>query len=461
MKLRRLMIAAPKSGSGKTIVTCALLQTLKNSGWKAVSYKCGSDYIDPMFHAKAIGVPAKNLDTFFTDEEETNRLFLRDRTEHDFAVIEGVMGLYDGLGGVRREGSSYHLACATKTPIVLVVDVKGMGRSIIPLLAGFLQFDREHLIQGVILNRISQGFYETIKPLIEEELPVTVAGFLPEKALYQIGSRHLGLLMPDDLGDIRERLRVLSEEWQKTVSVDSLLKIAESAKEINIGKEKEVWEKAKATVAVAMDAAFCFYYEDNLRLLEENGAKIRYFSPLYDEKLPDGCHAVLLGGGYPELYAQKLGENRKMREAVRKASDDGMPIVAECGGFLYLHRTMTDREGKCYPMAGVIAADCYDTGKSVRFGYIELREKKSCFLPENTSIKGHEFHYYDSTDNGADAVALKPVTGRNYSCMMVDETHWMGFPHLYYPSNPAFAKSLVEKAIRYKKSSACSLDSEK
>lgn len=465
MKLRRIMIAAPKSGSGKTIVTCALLQTLKNSGWKAVSYKCGPDYIDPMFHTKAIGVPAKNLDTFFTDEEETDKLFLRDRTEHDFAVIEGVMGLYDGLGGVRREGSSYHLACATKTPIVLVVDVKGMGRSIIPLLAGFLQFDREHLIQGVILNRISQGYYETIKPLIEEELPVTVVGFLPEKALYQVGSRHLGLLMPDDLVDIRERLRVLSKEWQKTVSVDSLLKIAESAQkinqEINIGKEKEVWEKAKATVAVAMDAAFCFYYEDNLRLLEENGAKIRYFSPLYDEKLPDGCHAVLLGGGYPELYAKKLSENRKMCEAIREASDDGMPIVAECGGFLYLHRTMTDCEGKCYPMAGVIAADCYDTGKSVRFGYIELREKISCFLPENTSIKGHEFHYYDSTDNGADAVALKPVTGRNYSCMIIDETHWMGFPHLYYPSNPAFAKSLVEKAMRYKKSSACALDSEK
>lgn len=460
MKLRRLMIAAPKSGSGKTIVTCALLQTLKNSGWKAASYKCGPDYIDPMFHTKAIGVPAKNLDTFFTDEEETNRLFLRDRTEHDFAVIEGVMGLYDGLGGVRREGSSYHLACATKTPIVLVVDVKGMGHSIIPLLAGFLQFDREHLIQGVILNRISQGYYETIKPLIEEELPITVAGFLPEKALYQIGSRHLGLLMPDELGDIRERLRVLSEEWKKTVSVDCLLKIAESAQEINIGKEKEVWEKAKVTVAVALDAAFCFYYEDNLRLLEENGAEIRYFSPLYDEKLPDGCHAVILGGGYPELYAKRLGENRKMCEAIREASNDGMPIVAECGGFLYLHRTMTDREGKCYPMAGVIAADCYDTGKSVRFGYIELREKKSCFLPENTSIKGHEFHYYDSTDNGADAVALKPVTGRNYSCMIIDETHWMGFPHLYYPSNPTFAKSLVEKAMRYKKSSACALDSE-
>lgn len=472
------MIAAPKSGSGKTIVTCALLETLKNSGWQAVSYKCGPDYIDPLFHREVIGVPAKNLDTFFTDAEQTKKLFLKDRTERDFAVIEGVMGLYDGLGGVRQEGSSYHLACVTKTPIVLVADVKGMGRSIIPLLAGFLQFDGAHLIQGVILNRISQGYYGTIKPLIEEELPVEVVGFLPEKETYQIGSRHLGLLMPDEPGDIRERLQAVSEDLQRTVSVERLIKIAESAQEIHMENEKEVWEATKnvgletndhvsglaadatVTVAVARDTAFCFYYEDNLRLLEEYGAKIRYFSPLCDEKLPEDCHAVLLGGGYPELYAKRLSDNRNMCKAIRDASENGMPIVAECGGFLYLHRTMTDREGKRYPMAGVIDADCYDTGKSVRFGYIDLRENTSFFLPECMPIKGHEFHYYDSTYNGVDAVAEKPVTGKKYSCMIIDETHWLGFPHLYYPSNPDFVKSLVEKARQYKKSSAHALDSE-
>lgn len=466
MKLKRVMIAAPKSGSGKTIVTCALLQALKNSGWQAVSYKCGPDYIDPLFHREVIGVPAKNLDTFFTDAEHTAKLLLRDRTERDFAVIEGVMGLYDGLGGIRQEGSSYHLACVTKTPIVLVADVKGMGRSIIPLLAGFLQFDREHLIRGVILNRISQGYYETIKPLIEAELPIKAIGFLPEKETYQIGNRHLGLLMPDEPGDIRERLQAASKDLQRTVSVDSLIKIAESAQEINTEKENKIRKKAKicnletnnhvsadvtVTVAVANDEAFCFYYEDNLRLLEEYGAKIRYFSPLSDEKLPEGCHAVLLGGGYPELYAKRLSDNRNMCKAIRDASKNGMPIVAECGGFLYLHRTMTDREGKRYPMAGVIDADCYDTGKSVRFGYIELREKQGCFLPEHMPIRGHEFHYFDSSDNGADAVAEKPVTGKKYSCMIIDETHWMGFPHLYYPSNPDFAKSFVEKAKRCKK----------
>ena len=221
MNISRVMIAAPKSGSGKTLVACALLQTLKNRGWQTAAYKCGPDYIDPMFHKQVIGVPSKNLDTFFTDEEQTKRLFLCDRMENDFAVLEGVMGIYDGLGGVRREGSSYHLACVTKTPVVFVVDAKGMGRSIIPLLTGFLQYDTEHLIRGVILNRISKGYFETIKPLIEAELPVTVAGFLPEKEIYRIESRHLGLFMPDELGDIRERLQDVSEELQKTVSVDT------------------------------------------------------------------------------------------------------------------------------------------------------------------------------------------------------------------------------------------------
>lgn len=471
MNISRVMIAAPQSGSGKTLVTCALLQTIKNRGWRTAAYKCGPDYIDPMFHKKVIGVPSKNLDTFFTNAEETKWLFLQERTKNDFAVMEGVMGIYDGLGGVQEEGSSYHLACVTKTPIVFVVDAKGMGRSIIPLLAGFLQYDTEHYIRGVILNRISKGYYETIKPLIEAELPVAVAGFLPEKETYRIGSRHLGLLMPDELTDIRERLRDASEELQKTVSVDTIVKIAESAQEIHTAEETKSQAKEQRTVsicnrpatdsrmsttdslvtiAVARDEAFCFYYEDNIMLLEKSGAKITYFSPLQDDGLPENCHAVLLGGGYPELYAKRLGENVKMHGAIRNASEHGMPIVAECGGFLYLHRTMTDREGICYPMAGVIPADCYDTGKSVRFGYIELQEKKNCFLPENMSIRGHEFHYFDSSDNGADAIAQKPATGKSYSCVIIDETHWMGFPHLYYPSNPVFAESFVNKARQYK-----------
>ena len=180
MNRKRVMIAAPKSGSGKTTITCALLQALKKQGQQVISYKCGPDYIDPMFHAKVLDIPSKNLDTFFTGEEKTRALFLKNSREEDFAVLEGVMGLFDGLGGIREEGSSYHLAKVTKTPIILVVDAKGMGRSVIPMIAGFLAYDREHLIAGVLLNRMSKSYYEVVKPLIEEECQISVVGYFPE-----------------------------------------------------------------------------------------------------------------------------------------------------------------------------------------------------------------------------------------------------------------------------------------
>lgn len=202
-------------------------------------------------------------------------------------------------------------------------------------------------------------------------------------------------------------------------------------------------------LGVARDEAFCFYYADNIRLLEKCGAEIAYFSPLRDESLPEGCCGLLLGGGYPELFADGLSENRKMREAVKRAAKSGMPVVAECGGFLYLHEELTDRQGKRYEMAGVVPGTCFDTGKLVRFGYLVLRERHSLFLPAGQEIKGHEFHYFDSTCNGEDAVAIKPVTGREYSCMIEEGNLCLGFPHLYYPSNPAFAARFVEKAGEY------------
>lgn len=446
-----MMIAAPKSGSGKTTITCALLQTLKERGQKVVSYKCGPDYIDPMFHRKVIGIPSKNLDTFFTDEEETKRLFLQDRTEDEIAILEGVMGIFDGLGGIRKEGSSYHLAKVTKTPIILVVDAKGMGRSVIPLLAGFLAYDKERLIKGIIFNRMSKSYYETLKPLVEKELNICVVGYFANQKEFQIESRHLGLKMPNEIEDIKEQMKTSAQELQKTVSVEQILQIAKEAEALE-GKKRYVLkvEKQRPVIAVAKDEAFCFYYEDNLLMLQEYGAQIEYFSPLHDTRLPDGCSGLLLGGGYPELYAKELSENRKMLTAIRNARKDGMPVVAECGGFMYLHTALKKKDGTSYEMAGVIPAECQDTGKLVRFGYIELEEKDSNFLPEGEKIRGHEFHYFDSEKNGTDCLATKPVTGKCYPCVITGENYWMGFPHLYYPANPAFARNFVKKAGEYR-----------
>lgn len=304
-------------------------------GKQVVSYKCGPDYIDPMFHQRVIGIPSKNLDTFFTGENDTRKLLLKNRTGEEIAVIEGVMGLYDGLGGVREEGSSYHLAKVTKTPIILVVDAKGMGRSVIPLIAGFLAYDTEHLIRGVILNRMSKSYYEIIKPLIEAELQIRVLGYLAERQQLQIQSRHLGLHLPGEIKEIQRQLEVAAEELQKSVSIETIIQIAASAETIEIEKITETTEKITSTelitkplIAVARDEAFCFYYEDNLLLLKEYGADIAYFSPLHDKELPEGSSGLLLGGGYPELYAKELEENTAMRKEIKAAVESGMPVVA-------------------------------------------------------------------------------------------------------------------------------------
>ena len=486
MKINRFMIAAPKSGSGKTMITCALLQLLKDNGKNVLSYKCGPDYIDPMFHKKVLGVPSKNLDTFFTDEKTTVQLFLDERADGDFAVLEGVMGLYDGLGGIYEQGSSYHLAKVTQTPIILVVDAKGMGKSVLALIAGFLQYDTHHLIKGVLLNRMSKGYYDIIKPLIEKELSVKVVGYFPEQKDIGLSSRHLGLVMPDELSDIKKLLNETADRLKKTIDMDLFIDIAEAADEIgdsgSADKDKsQTLKNAEpmrlqdqnntVNIAVAMDEAFCFYYEDNLRMLEKCGAKLQYFSPIHDTRLPKDCDAMLLGGGYPELYAKELSKNVSMLNAIKKAFRAGMPTVAECGGFMYLHTYIrnicddTDEQNKVdvqnkadiqngmnkSKLVGALDGGCHFKGKLVRFGYIELVEKHSNFLPPNEKIKAHEFHYYDSTDNGADCIATKPATGRSYDCVISHDNYWLGFPHLYYPSNPHFAESLVRKAYEYRR----------
>ena len=486
MKINRFMIAAPKSGSGKTMITCALLQLLKDSGKNVLSYKCGPDYIDPMFHKKVLGVPSKNLDTFFTDEKTTVQLFLDERADGDFAVLEGVMGLYDGLGGIYEQGSSYHLAKVTQTPIILVVDAKGMGKSVLALIAGFLQYDTHHLIKGVLLNRMSKGYYDIIKPLIEKELSVKVVGYFPEQKDIGLSSRHLGLVMPDELSDVKKQLNETADRLKKTIDMDLFIDIAEAADEISDSEsadedKRQTLKNAEpmriqdqnntVNIAVAMDEAFCFYYEDNWKLLEKCGAKLQYFSPIHDTKLPEDCDAMLLGGGYPELYAKELSKNVSMLNAIKKAFKAGMPTVAECGGFMYLHtyirnicddndeKNNADTQNKAdiqndmnkSKLVGALDGGCHFKGKLVRFGYIELAEKHSNFLPPNEKIKAHEFHYYDSTDNGADCIATKPATGRSYDCVISHDNYWLGFPHLYYPSNPHFAESLVRKAYEYRR----------
>ena len=467
MRIPRILIAAPKSGSGKTLITCALLGALKQKQKNVISFKCGPDYIDPMFHRTVLDVPSENLDTWFSGEEGTRRQFLRAANGFEIAVMEGVMGLFDGLGGVYEVGSSYHLASVTKTPILLLADVHGMGRSMIPMLKGFLEYDTAHLIRGILLNRITPGFFETMRPHLEAELGIPAVGFFPPRKDIRIESRHLGLQLPMEIADLRKQLQSAARQMEETGGLDRILRIAKEAEPLT--EERTSYEaeghrasghcipgaaavlpaKKQPVLAVARDEAFCFYYKANLRLLEEQGIVIRTFSPLHDSTIPEDADGLLLGGGYPELYAAELSRNASMRESVCRAIRSGMPSLAECGGFLYLHQSLTDPEGKAWNMAGVLPAEAHHTGKAVRFGYVEIREKNACFLPAGGKIRGHEFHYYDSSDNGADCVAEKPVGGRAWDCIHEEEDHFWGFAHLYYPSAPEFPAYFAEKMRAY------------
>lgn len=466
-----IIFAAPKSGSGKTTITCAMLQAMKNRKYHVRAFKSGPDYIDPMFHRDVIGVPSRNLDTFFSEGEQIRSLFALEQEKYAYSVIEGAMGLYDGLGGIQEKGSAYHLAQTLNLPIVLILDAHGMGRTMVPVLTGLMQYDRDQRIIGVILNRTTDSFCHTMAPIIEKELGLPVFGCFPSQKELHLESRHLGLMMPDELCfQVKNAAKVLEEH----VDIDGILGCAKNYIENTVEQSsveqstekrytletsgKTVKDLSKSVqIAVAYDRAFCFYYEDNLRLLRNMGAKTVFFSPLNDKMLPEGTDAILLGGGYPELYAGQLSENRAMRESILRAVRADMPSVAECGGFMYLHETMTDTEGNTFPMVGAVKGGCRNSGKLTRFGYVELHEKEPHFLEGNT-IRGHEFHYYDSENNGADCVAVKPVSGKSYDCIHSGENYWWGYPHLYYPSNPEFAGHFVEEAKAYhnkKKNGVC------
>lgn len=449
----RIMIAAPQSGSGKTLITCALLQALKEKNYYLESFKCGPDYIDPMFHKTVLGISSRNLDPFFTEDSITRMLLAKGQDSRDLAVIEGVMGLYDGLGGIREEASSYALAKATNTPIILTVNARGMGRSLLALLSGFLQYDTAHLIKGVILNQTPSSFASVLAKEIEETFHIPVVASFPVRDDVRIESRHLGLVMPYELEDIQSRLKIASQVLCENANIEQILEIAKRAPQLEYDVKRDIKQKLTEKtirIGVARDEAFCFYYEDNLDLLKSLGAKLIFFSPLHDDTLPKDLDGILFGGGYPELYLKELEENESMRNSVKSAIENKMPSLAECGGFMYLHDTIFDSEKKPYKMAGVIHACCMKKERLVRFGYLTLNSKTDSFLQKGETIRGHEFHYYDSEDNGECAIAKKPVGTRSWECVHAGSDHWWGFAHLSYYSNPKFAEKFAEACRSYK-----------
>ena len=457
LHMKRIMIAAVSSGSGKTLVTTGLLRALKMRGLEPASFKCGPDYIDPMFHKKVLGIESRNLDTFFSSPDEIRELVAS--CGRKIAVIEGVMGIYDGISPEDLKGSCYEIAGITKTPVILIVNAAGSGRTMISVTKGILSDDTDRLIKGIILNRMSSSYYEKIRQYLASELntirdDVTVLGNIPDNSDVRITSRYLGLTMPQEISGVTSKIDAAAKLITENTDIDGILRIASGAGSIGLPKKKKCSPSGKVIcdkvrMAVATDEAFCFYYAENLKVLNDLGVELVPFSPIHDDKIPDGVSGILLGGGYPELHLKELSQNTSMLRSVKDAIGSDIPSVAECGGFMYLHDMIKDREGYEYKTVGVIDGVCSYTGHLVDFGYVEVASDDSGL--GLCGMRGHEFHYYDSTRNGSDLTLFKPSSKRSYRSVYASCNRLWGFAHFYYPSDIGAIEKIVQEMRRYGK----------
>ena len=364
------------------------------------------------------------------------------------------MGAFDGIG-TSVHGSSFEVALWTGTPMVLIVNARGMSMSVAALISGFVkfagQFGGQDLIRGVILNQVGKGTCDFLKPAIEAHTGVKVLGFFERQESAALKSRHLGLVTAAEVEDLDERMNVLAKAAASSIDLNALLAIGESASVLSC-REPEFMEYVKAfkrkscrplRLGVAMDSAFCFYYRENLELLEMLGVELVPFSPLKDS-LPEGLSGLYLGGGYPELFAGELSENTEMQTAIREACDRGLPVLAECGGYMYLHEAIED-----LPMVGVIPGRVHMTKKLGRFGYVFVTSaKNNVFGPENTVFRGHEFHYSKSDHEGS-AFVVSKSSGRSWEEGFASPAMYGGYPHLYFYSNVPAVIEFVKKMGEY------------
>lgn len=465
----RVLIAGTGSGSGKTTVTSGLLQCLVNRGLDAAAFKCGPDYIDPMFYERITGARAGNLDPFFSDEKTLRWIISRAEERSDISVIEGVMGYYDGIG-FTSEASTFSVARAVNAPVVLVINCRGMGASVGAVLKGFLDWPEitDSCIKGVIFNNMSEKLYRQAAEMAES-MGVRPLGYLPRRAALTLESRHLGLVTAGEVADIKEKMKLIASEMEKTVDIKGIIDLAAEAPALRSAApewkkkfERQIAEDTvimargdarRVRIALASDDAFCFTYKENTALLQEAGCEIVPFSPLSDSGLPDDIDGVILSGGYPELHAAELAANEAMLEAVRQSRADGIPMIAECGGFMYLHETLEGADGELYRMAGVIPGRCFRTERLGRFGYITLKALEGGLLcPEGSELKAHEFHYWDSEHCGESFLAVKPDGSRSWKCGIMTDDMYAGFPHLFYYDSPKAAMRFVHACAGRRKS---------
>ena len=480
------LITAGSSGSGKTSVVVGLLSLLQRKGYNVGSFKCGPDYIDPMFHRAVMGVESHNLDLFLASADRVKEFYQRYSAGKTAVICEGAMGYFDGLGGITDEASAWKVADTLDLPVIAVIDAKGASLSIAAQILGLKSLRQPHHIVGVILNKCSKMLYQRLKPVLETETGVKIIGCLPYVEGAEFSSRHLGLYTAGEISDINQRIDKIADALEDNLDFEAFeelckrnVKAGDGVEQVELEDSKNCASEgedctldgrktcanygkpeasadckthAKVKIAVARDDAFCFLYEETLDTLKEQGAELVFFSPLHDEGLPKGVSGLYLPGGYPELFAGELSFNEDMLKDVKSAIESGLPTVAECGGFLYLCESLEDGNGDIYEQVGIFKGAATNKEKLVRFGYSLLsQEEDSLLFRKGEEVPMHEFHYWDAADPGSDLLATKPLGGRSYRCAYSTDTLYAGFPHLYLAGKPKLAARFVEKAAAFGK----------
>ncbi|MBV9124127.1 MAG: cobyrinate a,c-diamide synthase [Planctomycetes bacterium] len=461
MPVRRLILAGTHSGVGKTTVALALMVALRQRGLTVQPFKVGPDFIDPGHHTAVCGRTSRNLDTWMLSESTVRQTFSRAAEGADIALVEGVMGLFDGRGPEDARGSTADIARLLEAPVVLVVDASAAAGSIAAVVKGFHEFDPDVQVAGVVCNRVAgTRHYEYLEPAIRRHTPVVPLGWLPRRPEWTIPERHLGLTTADDLAADRDRWEQLGHGLEQTVEVDRLLTLAERSEHRGERHDESTAGAAllpaapsfphpgrtsRPRIAVARDAAFCFYYPENLELLAAAGGEILPFSPLTDRALPEDTVLVYLGGGYPELHAQKLAANQALRHHLQRFHHQGGAIYAECGGLMYACRELVDASGQVFPMLDLLPARTIMQPRLAALGYVTLRTMRPSLLgPAGTLARGHEFHYSRLEALGPLSPAAELDSGRGapHPDGFLSGNLLAGYAHLHFGSNPALAAAL-------------------
>lgn len=429
--MRRILIAGTGSGCGKTTASLLLMALLRESGLRVAPYKVGPDYIDPGFHRAVCGRPSHNLDTFLMDREDILSLLDADA---DVAVIEGVMGYYDGLDVCTLRCSTWELAKLTRTPVLLVVDASGGAASVAAQVKGFMTLREDSGLAGVLVNRVSgAGHYAQVSEAVRRYTGLPCVGYLPKNTRLDFPSRHLGLIPADETPDVVQRIRQAAGTIRETIDLPLLLRLTQQALELPHGRREIARLDRPFRLAVAWDEAFSFYYQANLDLLERMGMELVCFSPLRDAALPEGMDGLYLGGGFPEVFARELSGNQRMRESVRTALEGELPCYAECGGLLYLSQDIGG-----VPMVGFLPARCRMTERLQRFGYVQVEDRTGMRFP------AHEFHHAVAEPLAgaklAYTVRKASVPQKAWACGFEKKRTLAAFAHAHFLSHPELVR---------------------